>query len=111
MLHRDRRLISRRGVVALIFEWKVLLLTRCIGRSGRAIEVFPEVIKKTVRTAIQTCSTLGAYTVSIGSLNLILEGMINSPRHQLELIQRSLGMHWTSFLRCGNTNVSFRRLP
>jgi hypothetical protein len=48
MPHRDRRLISRRGVVALIFEWKVLLLTRCIGRSERAIEAFPEVIKKTV---------------------------------------------------------------
>lgn len=48
LLYRDRRLISRRSVAALIFEWKVLLLTRRVGRWERAVEVFLEVIKKTV---------------------------------------------------------------
>jgi hypothetical protein len=48
MLYSDRRSISRRNVeVTPISEWKILLLTRRVGRRELAIEVLLEVFKET----------------------------------------------------------------
>ena len=97
---------SNRRVIALIFEWIVLLLTPSVGRRESPIEVFPEVIGKALRTAIQTCSVLGLWLLALITLYLIAEKINYSPRRRLEPTQQSLGMRKTSFLRCVGTRMS-----